>query len=293
MIATSWSPNEEHFLIVQGDGKLVYYNTLFDMMSSVNLDDDDETFAPGQEVNEENSKISHAQVTWKGDSRVFSINYTINGGVKCLTRDVDMNIIKGPARADKENVTDKNVFSVSEKPIPNMRLPIAMMPSGSLIAGFQVVPQIDAPAKNQIIFWEKNGLRHGEIDLPLFSGSLPEVKKLEFNSDSTFLAAHITFQNAEPPIKDQIIILHRSNYHWFIKKSLYAPSTSPLLTFKWLKSKKTQLVLFSTTSDFSFYDFTFSYHTSSSIPLSFSNLSYTANIDFTTLKLTPFKTQHL
>jgi elongator complex protein 1 len=210
-------------LVIQGDGKLVYYNTLFDMMSSVNLDDNDETFEPGQEVNEENSTILQAQITWKGDSRVFSVNYIINGGVKCLTRDIDMNIIKGPARADKENVAEKNVFSVSEKPISNMRLPIAMMPSGSLIAGFQIVPQNDSPAKHQIIFWEKNGLRHGEIDLPMFSGNLPEVKKLEFNSDSTFLAAHITFEDAEPPIQDQIIILHRSNYHWFIKKALYAP----------------------------------------------------------------------
>ena len=61
------------------------------------------------------------------------INYAINGGHKCLTRDVqnDLKVSKGPARAD-----DKSVFSVSEKPLPHLQNPISFMPSGSLVAGF-------------------------------------------------------------------------------------------------------------------------------------------------------------
>jgi len=189
----------------------------------VNLDDNDETFAPGQEINSENSAIRNAAITWKADSRIFATSYTINDGIKCLTRDTRMDIIKGPARADKGD-KDINVRSVSEKPIKEMRLPIAMMPSGSLIAGFQITEVEGNESKNEIIFWEKNGLRHGQIELPKFDGHLPYVKKLKFNSDTTFLAAHIDFKGDRLVDKtipeSQIIILHRSNYHWFIKRTI-------------------------------------------------------------------------
>jgi len=264
------------------------------MMSSVNLDDNDDTYASGQEPNEENSAISHAVITWKADSRVFSINYSINGGFKCLTRDTDMNIIKGPARADRENVAEKNVFSVSEKPSNKMRLPIAMMPSGSLLAGFQVLTEEGKEDKHEIILFEKNGLRHGQIELPSFSGHLPIVKKLRFNSDTTFLAALIDFKgdrtvdNSIPP--QQIIILHRSNYHWFIKRSIDLVENSEIVDFKWMQNKKNQMMIVDQSANFSFYDFQFVYQTSSDLSYrDFDNLSYTVNIDYTKALITPFK----
>lgn len=57
----------------------------------------------------------------------------INGGRKCLTRDVQagLKVSKGPARAD-----DKVVFSVSEKPNPSLHKCVSFMPSGSLVAGY-------------------------------------------------------------------------------------------------------------------------------------------------------------
>lgn len=50
-----------------------------------------------------------------------------------MTRDVQKNLLvmKGPARADYQVV-----FSVSEKPLPALELPICMMPNGSLVTGF-------------------------------------------------------------------------------------------------------------------------------------------------------------
>lgn len=294
IITASWSPNEEHYLVVQGDGKLVCFNTLFDMVSSVELDDNDETFAPGQEVTQDMRAIKQAEITWRADSRIFAISYGINGGTKCLTRDTDMNIIKGPARADKENVAEKNVFSVSEKPIKNMRLPIAMMPNGSLIAGFQVTVEEGKDDKSEIIFWEKNGLRHGQIELPKFNGHLPCVQKLKFNSDTSFVAALLSFKgdrstdNTIP--ESQIIILHRSNYHWFIKRSIELIQGIEIHDFHWLANKKNQLMIVDKKANFSFFDFQFVYQTSSDISFrNFDHLSYTANVDFTKLLITPFR----
>lgn len=94
----------------------------------------------------------------------FVINYSINGGRKCLTRDIvkNLQVLKGPARAD--NVV---VYSVSEKPLPALQLPVCMMPNGSLVTGFQKRILPNGKVNPEIIFWERNGLRHGEFILPL------------------------------------------------------------------------------------------------------------------------------
>ena len=272
------------------------YNTLFDIVSSVNLDDNDETFQAGQEITAENSSILNAKITWKSDSRIFAINYSINGGYKCLTRDINMNIIKGPARADKETIDskDRNVSSVSERPVKEMGPPVSMMPNGSLIAGFQSSKDDQGNNISEIIFWEKNGLRHGQICLPKFSGYLPIVKDLKFNSDTNFLAAYIDFEGdrTQDPLipQKQIIILYRSNYHWFIKKSIDIIEDVDIVDLHWLQNKKNQLMIIDKESNFMFYEFQLLYQTSSDVGYqNFDNLSYTANVDFTKIMITPFR----
>ena len=64
---------------------------------------------------------------------MLAVNYKLKGGYKCLTRNLELKVIKGPARADPDGGV---VQSVSEKPISNMSLPIAFQPQGSVIAGF-------------------------------------------------------------------------------------------------------------------------------------------------------------
>ena len=214
-----------------------------------------------------------------------------------------MNIIKGPARADKENVVEKNVFSVSEKPSKELKNPIAMMPNGSLIAGFQISEKEGKESKHEIILWEKNGLRHGQIELQKFRSSkapiaspqhLPYVKMLKFNADTTFLAALIDFKgdkSTDPTIPhSQIIILHRSNYHWFIKRAIEPINGIDIINFCWLSNKKNQMMIIDKEANFSFFDFQFIYQTSTdTISKNFDHLSYTANVNFTKLLITPFR----
>lgn len=115
---------------------------------------------------------------------MFACNYKINGGFKCLTRDTNLNVIKGPARADCYPDSKKNVvLSVSERVSLSLQKPIAFMPNGSFCTGFDSKKE-----KNELILWEKNGLRHGEIPLPKINDEYPSVLKMKWSIDNQYLA---------------------------------------------------------------------------------------------------------
>ena len=80
-----------------------------------------------------NETIHDAEISWKGDSSMLVINYKINGGRKCLIRDLKRNlkVVRGL------KVDNQTVVSVSKVPVLTLELPICFMPNGSYVTGFQ------------------------------------------------------------------------------------------------------------------------------------------------------------
>ena len=132
IIAAKWAPNEEYYAIASSEGELYLFTPEWDVLYRVPLDDDDSTWSAG-EAPPDDLLVEQACISWKGDSNLLQVNYQINNGFKCLTRDVQagLTVFKGPARAD-----NNFVFSVSESPLVNMHRPICFLPNGSLSAGY-------------------------------------------------------------------------------------------------------------------------------------------------------------
>jgi len=64
------------------------------------------------------------------------------------------------------------------------------MPSGSLVTGFSQRTLPGGQLIRELIFWEKNGLRHGEVTLADTAKQSLSVLGLEYSLDSTLLAVH-------------------------------------------------------------------------------------------------------
>jgi elongator complex protein 1 len=216
------------------------FNPQFDTLAEEPIDDGDCT-------NPE-EYIGKAAISWRGDSSLFQINYQIGDGFKSLTRDPSQNlkVFKGPARSD-----NNTVFSVSEKPVKELGRPICFMPNGSFVAGY-----IRQQEKRVVAFWEKNGLRHDEFELP---DSNMDVIYLEFSPDSSLLAVVC--------LKDDfssmsVLICARSNWQWQIKyriDDISFEKTLGVRALKWMGSRKQQLFIVDGRGKVQFVEFHFRY----------------------------------
>ncbi|KAJ6653507.1 hypothetical protein lerEdw1_009179 [Lerista edwardsae] len=100
---------------------------------------------------------------------------------------------------------------------PGEEMDNILQPSGSLIASTQ-----GKANKHDVVFFEKNGLLHGEFTLPFQKGQA-KVNELLWNSDSMILAIwleELKSENNSKP-KSYVQLWTTGNYHWYLKQSLH------------------------------------------------------------------------
>ncbi|OLN92268.1 Elongator complex protein 1 [Colletotrichum chlorophyti] len=286
--AARWSPDEEILVVVTKEGNAVFMGRSFDPIADVAMTADDlklskhvsvgwgkkETQFQGKgakalrdptipdKVDEglpSPNEDGSAAVSWRGDGAFVAVN-SVAGGVRRVIRVYS-----------REGVLD----SVSE-PVDQLEGSLSWRPSGNLIAGIQRVED-----RTDVVFFERNGLRHGQFTLRCAEGPLSAHEKirLEWNSDSTVLAV---------VLKDRIQFWTTGNYHWYLKQEM--PLISEFSGLSWHPERPLRLVA-ATTDVVNVAEHIFTVARGSLTPPN--DHGAVAVIDGQTVKLTPFRTANV
>ncbi|XP_053152416.1 elongator complex protein 1 isoform X2 [Hemicordylus capensis] len=237
----SWSPDQELVLLATGQQTLILMTRDFEPITESHIHQDD--FGEGKFITvgwgkketqfhgSAGKQAAHTKpmemppaspwddhrprITWRGDGQYFAVSAVCPG-----------------TGARKIRVWSRElVLQTTSEPVPGLEQALAWKPSGSLIASTQ-----DKANKHDVVFFEKNGLLHGEFTLPFEKGQV-KVKELLWNSESVILAVWLEELKSEsnPQPKAYVQLWTAGNYHWYLKQSLHFGSSedSPIVSLAW------------------------------------------------------------
>ncbi|KAG8235344.1 hypothetical protein J437_LFUL015853 [Ladona fulva] len=249
----SWSPDEEMIALVSGEENLILMNSNFDIVSenvlhsietgervpevfnnyslTFSLLNPEQFITVGWGKKETQfhgsegkaaAKASPLQcrsvfewddrlpyISWRGDGEMFVVSM-VYGDYRQL-----------------RFFSREGVLQCVSEPVDGLEGPVSWKPSGSLVAAVQRLPN-----KHMIIFFEKNGLKHGEFIMP-FKPQEMLVKKLSWNSDSTLLAVCCEKLSNDGEEGGFLQLWAVNNYHWYLKKVLNYNPYGKFVDFAW------------------------------------------------------------
>ncbi|KAJ9058081.1 putative elongator complex protein 1, variant 2 [Entomophthora muscae] len=177
----------------------------------------------------------------------------------------------------------EGVLQNTSEPVDQLEHSLAWRPLGNLIASTQRLPH-----RYQTVFFERNGLRHGEFTLPT---DISKVLEMRWNCDSTLLALSVLkkTENGNLPF---LQLWNMNNYFWYMKYEIPI-STEAVLLSEVLFDPENPLRLSLILSDGTYKAFEFGWINYVSESLSSSSASLAAVVHGPTLFLTPFRYRNI
>ncbi|KAA6410390.1 MAG: elongator complex 1 [Lasallia pustulata] len=223
----AWSPDEELLAITTQADTLLYMTRDFENVTDITLSSEDlkaskhvsvgwgksETQFKGKRAKAlqdptvpekvDEGSLSHhdgknTTISWRGDGAYVAVN----------------SIDSGSRRVVRVYSREGSLDSVSE-PVNGLEGSLSWRPAGNLLASIQrLEDRID------VVFFERNGLRHGQFSLRLSKEEMESWGtdiEVSWNVDSTVLA--VCF-------KDRVQLWTMGNYHYYLKQEIALPATS-------------------------------------------------------------------
>ncbi|KZT69682.1 IkappaB kinase complex, IKAP component [Daedalea quercina L-15889] len=253
LTAAAWCPDDSLLVLATGDEKLIVMTSTFDVLTEGPLHPSDfGEDAPialgwGDKKTQFHGSLgkSAAQAgldpstvgtspdddnmphfSWRGDGAYFSVSSVSHSTQGENTR----------SRRMLRVYSREGALSSTAEPVAGLEHALAWRPSGNLIASTQRFGSDDGLAKGKegrhdLVFFERNGLRHGEFGLREWAEGkrkLAEtatarkwgyrVKELGWSSDSNVLSVWIEGDDG-----DFVQLWTTGNYHWYLKQEIEAP----------------------------------------------------------------------
>ena len=285
--AATWSPDEELLAIVTRTETFLFMTRDFENVSDVSFSPEDvnaskhvsvgwgkkETQFKGKRAKAlrdptmpetvDEGKLSplddgKTTVSWRGDGAFVAVNSIISE---------ERRIIRV--------FTREGVLDSASEPVDGLESALSWRPSGNLLAAVQ------RKADNlNVVFFERNGLRHGEFPLRLSQEQKDAWRghvKLMWNIDSSVLAVHF---------QDRLQLWTMGNYHYYLKQEIFLGNTLSSKSFRWHPEQALRMCV-AETSWISSLDYIFDLTGGSMVqPRDYGIM---AVIDGKSLKLTPLK----
>uniref|UniRef100_A0A8C2F7F6 Elongator complex protein 1 n=1 Tax=Cyprinus carpio TaxID=7962 RepID=A0A8C2F7F6_CYPCA len=206
VVAIQDLPDQESVCVATGSGDVILYNLNTSQLECVG-----------------SVESGLTGMTWSPDQELVTLT-TGQETIIMMTKDfepiteVAINQDDFGEGARKVRIWNREcVLQATSEVVNGLEQPLCWRPSGSLIASTQRHPN-----KHSVVFMEKNGLLHGDFNLP-FGKEQVKVKELLWNSDSTVLAVWMEDlkpgENEHPNTFIQLWTV--GNYHWYLKQSLH------------------------------------------------------------------------
>ncbi|RPD57919.1 IkappaB kinase complex IKAP component [Lentinus tigrinus ALCF2SS1-6] len=332
IMGAAWSPDDTLLVLVTGEDKLLVMTSTFDVLSEGPLHPSDfgedapinvgwgakhtqfhgslgkaaaTSSIPAAAVGASPDDDGHVRISWRGDGAYFTVS-VLEGANEMETR---------PHRKVRVYSREAALQSTAE-PVPGLEHALSWRPSGNLIVStqrFGSIPGESSPkadggsglgpgrdGRHDIVFFERNGLRHGELTLREWN---PEsnaigkqrkwgyrVREVGWSSDSNVLSVWIERDDG-----DVVQLWTTGNYHWYLKQEITAPSGpdgSPgrFTTVKWHPEDPLRIIL---TTHSQVIQRAYAWDTLASPSKPPMDSGSVAVIDGTNLLLTPFRTQNV
>ncbi|KAG0196709.1 hypothetical protein BGX28_009840, partial [Mortierella sp. GBA30] len=288
----AWSPDEELVVMVTGEGSILEMTKDFDVIAENPIDveesGEDVSVNVGwgkKETQFHGTEGKHAaqrkvdtstftlspddddkhRLSWRGDGTYFC----------CSSKD------KRLGRRVIRVYNREAILQTTSESVDMLEHGLSWRPSGNLIASSQRLPH-----RHDIVFFERNGLRHGEFTLKEANDAI--VKELAWNCDSTVLAVWLERPNSGSCIQ----LWTMNNYKWYMKQELmFNGDGSAVAGLQW--DVESALVLHVVTESGSYQRNQYCWDTYVNEDLRPENLGTVAVVDGANLMVTPFRVMNV
>ncbi|EMR10308.1 hypothetical protein PNEG_01567 [Pneumocystis murina B123] len=284
IVAAKWAPDETVLSICTETSRFLLLSQSFETISEITLQKSDINLSNHVSIGWGKSETQFQGKKSKNMPRDPTIPEKVDEGILSPLDDQITRISWRQdgafvvlSKIESENKRINRVFSRNgaldsvSQPVDYLESPLAWKPSGSVIASIQRKPK-----ELDVIFFERNGLRHGEFSLLPSLLSDERIIDIQWNCDSTLLSILLS---------NKLQFWCMSNYYWHLKYEIKS-NNNKNTSIKW--HPKIPLIL-TLINDGDLIVYNFSWIIISS-PL---NLPYDygtiAVVDGNNLKLTPFK----
>ena len=171
--SAKWSPSQECLVLFLSNASIILQNQELEVVKSI-------------KVNEK--LVGGGSIAWRNDSKYFQVCFHMEGGIKVL------------GFTGKGEAIEPTVTSDVEGPVQSVYDKASLLDSSKVSWHSALIAGV---CKQKLVFWEKNGMKHGEMQV---LGCV--VTSLEWSYNGKLLAVGTDLG---------LEIYHLSNNHWYLK----------------------------------------------------------------------------